>query len=177
MAMREIDLDFQPRRPGALTVVLLLAGMLLAVDAWLEVRALGEQQAEVESALAQARRRAERIETGRRDSQPENVFSAEEGKALRLAIDAIRVDWEGLYRAIDRAVGDDVALLAIRPSATGRAVQISGEARDMKAALAFVEALRGAPLAKVALLSHQIKQNDPQQPVIFEIAATWLTGS
>jgi len=117
------------------------------------------------------------MEAGRRDSQPENVFSAEESKALRIAIDAIRVDWEGLYRAIDQAVGDDVALLAVRPSSTGKAVQISGEARDMKAVLAFVEALRAAPLAKVSLLSHQIKQNDPQQPIIFEIAATWLTGS
>ena len=27
------------------------------------------------------------------------------------------------------------------------------------------------------LLSHQIKQSDPQQPILFEIAATWLTGS
>lgn len=175
--MREIDLDFQPRRPGALTIVLLVAGLLLGIDVWLDARALGEQLAEAELGLAQAKRRAERIETSRRDSQPENVFSAEENKALRLAIDAIRVDWEGLYRAIDQAVGEDVALLAIRPSATGKAVQISGEARDMKAALAFVEALRGAPLAKVALLSHQIKQSDPQQPIIFEIAATWLTGS
>lgn len=175
--MREIDLDFQPRRPGALTVVLLAAGLLLGGDAWLDFRALGEKLAEVESGLAQAKRRAERLEAGRRDSRPEHVFSAEEGKALRLAIDAIGVDWEGLYRAIDQAVGDDVALLAIRPSVTGRTVQISGEARDMKAALAFVEALRAAPLAKVALLSHQVRQNDPQQPIIFEIAATWLTGS
>ncbi len=175
--MREIDLDFQPRRPGALTTVLFIAGLLLVADAWLDARALGEKLAEAESGLAQAKRRAERIEAGRRDSQPEHVFSAEEGKALRLAIDAIRVDWEALYRVIDQAVGNDVALLAIRPSTTGRAVQISGEARDMKAVLAFVEALRAAPLAKVALLSHQIKQSDPQQPVIFEITATWLTGS
>ena len=56
-------------------------------------------------------------------------------------------------------------------------MQISGEARDLKAALAFVEALRREPFANVALLSHQIKQSDPQQPILFEIAATWLTGS
>jgi Tfp pilus assembly protein PilN len=175
--MREIDLDFQPRRPRALSVVLLAAGLLLGVDAWLDARALGAQLAELESGLAQAKHRAERIEAERRNSQPEHVFSADESKALRLAIDAIRVDWEGLYRAIDQAVGEDIALLAIRPSASGQAVQISGEARDMKAALAFVDALRVAPLAKIALLSHQVKQNDPQQPIIFEIAATWLTGS
>lgn len=175
--MREIQLDFQPRRPGLLSVVLLLAGLLLAGDAWIEDSALREKMAEVDGRLAQAKRRADRLEVGRRDSQPENVFSAEESKALRVAIGAIRVDWEALYRAIDSAVGEDVALLAIRPSVTGKAVQISGEARDMKAALAFVEALRAEPLAKVALLSHQVKQVDPQKPIIFEIAATWLTGS
>jgi hypothetical protein len=47
----------------------------------------------------------------------------------------------------------------------------------MATALAFVEALRRDPLDNAALLSHQIKQSDPQHPIIFEIAATWLTGS
>jgi len=96
---------------------------------------------------------------------------------LRQAIAAIRLDWEALYGSIDQAVSEEISLLAVRPSATGKAVQISGEARDLAAALAFVEALRRLPLANVALLSHQVKQNDPQHPIIFEIAATWLTGS
>ena len=113
----------------------------------------------------------------RRDSRPENVFSADESKALRQAISAIRIDWAQLYRSIDAATSEDISLLAIRPNAQGKSVQISGEARDLKAALAFVEALRREPLANAALVSHQIKQNDPQRPIIFEIAATWLTGS
>lgn len=175
--MREIDLDFQPRRPGALSIVLLLAGLLLGADVWLEYGGLRDQLEEVESRLHKAERRAERLDAGRRDSRPENVFTADESKALRQAIGAIRIDWEGLYRSIDQAVSEEVSLLAIRPSAAGKAVQISGEARNMAAALAFVEALRRAPLAQVVLLSHQVKQNDPQHPIIFEIAATWLTGS
>lgn len=175
--MRDLGLDFQPRRPGLLPVVLLLAGVLLCVDAWLEDRTLRSQQEEVEARLAQARRRAERIDAGRRDSRPETVFSAEESKALRQTIGLIRIDWEKLYRSIDAATSEDVSLLAIRPSAAGKAVQISGEARNMAAALAFVEALRREPLANAVLLSHQIKQSDPQQPITFEIAATWLTGS
>ncbi|NTV70191.1 MAG: hypothetical protein HGA71_08605 [Azonexaceae bacterium] len=175
--MRDLGLDFQPRRPGLLTVVLLLAGMVLCADAWLENRTLLSQQEEVEARLAQAKRRAERLDAGRRDSRPENVFSVEEGKTLRQTIGLIRIDWEKLYRSIDAATGEDIALLAIRPSAVGKTVQISGEARNIAAALAFVEALRREPLDKVVLLSHQIKQSDPQQPILFEIAATWLTGS
>jgi hypothetical protein len=126
--------------------------------------------------MAKAQRRADRLDLSRRDSRPENVFSADESKALRQAISAIRIDWAQLYRSIDAATSEDISLLAIRPNAQGRSVQLSGEARDLKAALAFV-ALRREPFANVALLSHQIKQNDPQRPIIFEIAATWLTGS
>jgi hypothetical protein len=175
--MRDLALDFQPRRPGLLTVVLLLAGVLLCADAWLENRALQSQQEEAEGKLAQAKRRAERIDAGRRDSQPENVFSADESKALRLTIGLIRIDWEKLYRSIDAATSEEISLLAIRPNATGKTVQISGEAHNMAAALAFVEALRREPLDNPVLLSHQIKQSDPQLPITFEIAATWLTGS
>ncbi len=175
--MREIMLDFQPRRPGLLALVLLLAGVLLCADAWLEETVLRERLNEVESRLAQSRQRADRLAAGRRDSRPENVFSAEESSALRQAIGAIRIDWETLYRSIDKAVSEEVSLLAIRPNVTGKSLQISGEARDLAAALAFVEALRQEPLAHVALLSHQIKQNDPQHPIVFEISATWLSGS
>lgn len=175
--MRDLGLDFQPRRPGLLTVVLLLAGLLLCADAWLEAGTLRGQLDEAESKLAQAKRRADRVDVSRRDSRPENVFSADESKALRQAIGAIRVDWEKLYRSIDEATTEEISLLAIRPNAPGKSVQISGEARDMKAVLAFVEALRREPLDNAALLSHQVKQNDPQRPINFEISATWLTGS
>lgn len=177
MLMREIDLDFQPRRPGLLAVVLLLAGLLLAADVWLEDSVLRGNLSEAKSRLEQAQRRAERLDAGRRNNRPENVFNADESKAMRQAISAIRVDWEALYHGIDQSVSEEVSLLAIRPSVTARSVQISGEARDMAAALAFVESLRREPLAQVVLLSHQIKQSDPQHPIVFEISATWLTGS
>lgn len=172
-----VDLDFQPRRPGPLSVVLLLAGVILCADQWIEYNRLREQRAETLGRREQAERRAARIDAGRRDSRPENVFSADENKALRQTLGVIRVDWAALTRHIERAVGADVALLAVRPNVSGRALQISGEARHMTAALAFVDALRAPPLADVVLVSHQIRQNDPQRPIVFEIAATWTTGS
>lgn len=72
--MRDFSLDFQPRRPGLLTVVLLLAGVLLCADAWLDAGALRSQLDDVEAQLAKAKRRADRIDLNRRDSRPENVF-------------------------------------------------------------------------------------------------------
>ena len=171
--MRDPGLDFQPRRPGLLALALFAAGLLLAADAWHEDAALREQLADAEQGLAQATHRAERGEQNRRDSRPENLFSGEDNKSIQGAVSAIRRDWEGLYRAIDQAAGKDVTLLAVRPDSAGKAVQINGEARNLGAALAFVDALRQGPLGQAVLQSHQIKQNDPERPVVFEIAATW----
>lgn len=174
--MREWQLDFQPRRPGLLSLTLLLAGLVLLGDAGLEARWLSDQQAALADSLFQARKRVDRQTLAQREAPPEQVFSADEVKALRAAVAAIGVDWEGLFHTIDGAVGKDVVLLAVRPNAVGKSVLISGEARDMKAVLAFVDTLRGSRLPQVALQSHQIRQNDPQHPIVFEVAATWLSG-
>ncbi len=168
------DLDFQPRRPGLLALCLLLAGGLLAADAAVEDRARRERLDDLSGQIAQAERRLEKRQNAERQRRPENVFSPEEAAALRQAYAAIGVDWERLFGTIDAAVSEDVALVAIRPSVSGKSVQISGEARHLNAALAFVEALRREPLSQVVLVSHQLKQTDPQHPYIFEIAAAWL---
>lgn len=175
--MRSVELDFQPRRAGLLPVILLITGAVLCADQWIDYDRLREQRGETLARLEQAQRRAARIDASQRDSRPENVFNAEESKALRQAIGAIRVDWTALGRHVEQAASADVALLAIRPAVAGRSLQISGEARHMAAALAFVEALRAPPLTDVVLLSHQVRQNDPQHPIVFEISATWTTGS
>jgi len=175
--MREPMLDFQPRRPRLMTLALVAAGIVLCLDAGLEYAALDERLSEVGGRLERATRQAERQAAARRDSRPEELFSAAEGKSLQQSDKAIRVDWEGLFSGIEQAVSEDVSLLAVRPDVAGKLVQISGEARNLAAALAFVEALKREPLSRVVLLSHQIRQSDPQRPVVFEIAATWTTAS
>ncbi|MBK7901075.1 MAG: PilN domain-containing protein [Azonexus sp.] len=109
----------------------------------------------------------------RRESRPENALAPEEAAAVNAALQAIAIDWERLFAAIDGATSEEVALTAIRPSVSQKSLHISGEAKDMAAVLAFVEALRRAPLAQVVLASHQVKQSDPQKPIVFEIGALW----
>jgi seryl-tRNA synthetase len=168
--MRDLGLDFQPRRLGLLPVVLLLAGGVLAVDAGLELKELGRQQEALAAQVQQAQRRADRQA---RDDKPGAALSSEQDKALRQAAASIAIDWEALYRHIDRATQEDVALLAIVPNVVSKSLQISGEARNLPAALAFVEALRRPPLTQATLLSHQTRNEDGQHPVVFEISATW----
>lgn len=174
--MRDSGLDFQPSRPGLLAVVLLLVAAILVADAAFEYRRLGELLDDAESRLAQNERRLERLRSSERQKQPEQLLNTEEKRSLEQAVAAIAVDWEVLYRRIDAASGDDVSLLAVAPNLSGSTVHISGEARDMKAALAFIESLRQSPLTRVVMVSHQIRQNDPQRPILFEISATWSTA-
>jgi hypothetical protein len=175
--MRNFALDFQPRRPGVLPLILLCAGCLLCADAWLGVRNRNEQLDDLQERIAQAQRLAQRLAVASRDAaQREATLPAEQNKALRQAAAAIRIDWEALYRHIDQATLEDIALLAVIPNAAKKTLQISGEARSMQVALKFIEALRRQPLSQVSLLSHKVKADDPQHPIVFEIAATWSTA-
>jgi hypothetical protein len=177
LLVRDPGLDFQPRRPSLLVGVLLLAAVVLGSDAVFEYTRLGEALGEAESRLAQSERRLERLRASERQEQPGQLLNPEENRSLQLAVSAITVDWEGLYRRIDAASGEEVSLLAVSPNLAGSTVHISGEARDMKAALAFVESLKQPPLVRVVLVSHQIRQSDPQRPVFFEISAAWSPAS
>lgn len=174
--MRNPDIDFQPRRPGLLGMALLLAGGVLCADTWYDWQGKREQLADLQAQMNQLEKRSKQLRrNGQPGNEPETALTAEQGKALRQAENTIRIDWEALYRHIDRATGEDLVLLGITPNTAAHTLQLSGEARNLPAILAFIEALRQAPLEQVALLSHKIKSDDPQRPISFEIAANWKT--
>jgi len=172
--MRELGLDFQPHRPGVLPVLLLCVASVLCADAWIELRDHNTRLADLQLQMSHAQRRADRLATTSREAaRREAALPAEQSKALQQAVAAIHLDWEALYRQIDQSTREDIALLAITPNAAAKSLQLSGEARNLQAVLGFVDALRQQPLSRVSLLSHKIKFDDPQHPIIFEIAATW----
>lgn len=176
--MRDLGVDFQPSRPRLLPIALLFTACVLCVDAWIELLDRETELTELQAQMSKAQRRAERLTLpgGPQSPGKQPPIPAEQAKALQLAAAAIGIDWEALFRRIDHAIQEDVALLAITPNATGKSLQISGEARNLKAVLGFVEALNQQPLSQASLLSHKVKVDDPHNPIIFEIAATWSPG-
>lgn len=82
--------------------------------------------------------------------------------------------WADLLGAIEAAPQQSVALLAIEPSAAKKAFRLTAEAKDSKAMLGYVEALRrDRRLESVVLVSHQLQEKAPGRPTRFQLQAAW----
>ncbi len=98
-----------------------------------------------------------------------------EMQKANLVMSEIDLPWEALFDSVEHASSEDVALLSFQPNPAGRTLRIGGEAKDIPAMLAFVSALeREAALKDVHLLRYEVKRDDPQQPVVFLLTASWI---
>jgi hypothetical protein len=104
--------------------------------------------------------------------------SPEELAAAAETVRRISMSWDGLFAALESASSDKVALLGVEPDPKSQTVVITGEGKDYAAALAYVVELRRAgPLARVHLVHHEMKRDDPLKPVAFSVAASWSDKS
>jgi hypothetical protein len=100
--------------------------------------------------------------------------SPEEVKVAKETVDRLGLPWAKLFGALEEAADDQVALLAIEPDAKSGKVMISGDSKDYLAALSYVLNLRrSTSLSDVQLVRHEVKKNDPQHAVSFQISAAW----
>ena len=68
----------------------------------------------------------------------------------------------------------DKSLKVKRGASRNRSVLIGGAARSLPAVFAYMERLeRSKRLRGVVLLSHEVKSNEPGQPVAFTLSAAW----
>ncbi len=96
--------------------------------------------------------------------------------AARQVLQELALPWNALLRDIEGAIGDHTALLSIEPDASRRQVRIGGEARRYGDALDFMHRLDSTPmLMTVHLLNHQVRDDVPERPVQFTMAAAWRT--
>ena len=88
----------------------------------------------------------------------------------------LKTPWSALFRSIEAAHGDEVALLSLQPDIARRSLSIVGEAKEYGDALAYVARLRNeAKLANAHLVGNEVKEDDPQRPVLFTVSANWKT--
>lgn len=175
--MRRLELDFQrkPAPMGGGGVVLLLVALMLGGKLFADYRQLSAEIEQGEAKLARLERLA-----GHKASRPSAKTTDSQGAEIKRAnevIDQLALPWDRLFAAVEEATGKDVALLSIQPDRRKGRVVIGGEAKDAAAMLDYLRRLNEADsLREVALLSHQIQQQDPQKPVRFNLSAKWIAG-
>ena len=193
--MQRLELDFVRRPPAAPAAGPLLLALAAAFTAnlmlnWGETRAavreketriaalmrvsvertLGPSVAGVERAPGAFARAA----AGRVPGTLAQPPSAEELAAAAETVRRISLSWDGLFAALEAASNDKIALLGVEPDPKSQTVLITGEGKDYAAALAYVVDLRRAgPLARVHLVHHETKRDDPQKAIAFSVAASW----
>ena len=172
MSAPTVMIDFAgPRaRVTPLGVVLLVLGAAVAAGTYAEYRLLTERRAGLELKL-EAANRHNRHEPG---ADARSVGFAE--AAGRMAAE-LGTPWTALLAELEAASRDtsgQVAVLSIEPDHAKHNVHLTGEAKDLPLALAYVERLQASRLLRYPMLdSHELKTDDPQHPVRFAMTAEW----
>lgn len=150
----------------------LVAGLLLANYVYLDVQVSSVQSQLDEAKGQQAARK------GKRGASVGDERQNAELANTRQIVVSLNRPWERLFVAIEASTNSDVTLLDITPNPQGGDVHVSGDARNFKSVLAFVQALKeqGAAtqdLSQVYLASHQVQEQDPLRTIRFEVNASW----
>ena len=173
--MRALRLDYCSTQAAAGTgTVLLGIGVAVLMVTVFRVQALEEEVAKWGAKVTETTRLVKQAPADK--TRAERGDSAQE---VALANDVLRrlaLPWDTLFAAIESARSRNVGLLSIEPDAAKSSVRIAAEAKSADDMLEYVRRLQGAaPLSGVTLANHQIKRDDPRQPVRFTLIATWAT--
>lgn len=167
-----VTLDFAHARPRVtlLGIVLLALGAAVAAGAYGEYRLLQSRRAGLELKLEAVRGRS------RHDPIADARAAGFAEAAARMASE-LGTPWTKLLAELEGASSESVgkvAVLSIEPDSEKHSVHITGEAKDLPLALAYVERLQGSSLLRYPMLdSHEVRNDDAQHPVRFAMTAEW----
>ena len=173
--MPPLVIDYQDRRQGLRLGWLILGiAVLLSLDAaytrWTLEREVGALEVHLQGKTRTVSSSSPQDE---KSAKPLDVERGEAEEVMR----QLATPWETLFRSIERAYIDEVALLGVQPDAQRRSVTITGEAKEYGDILTYVTRLRGeAPFADVYLVGNEVKESDPHRPLLFTVAAQWKAG-
>lgn len=178
--MRSLNLNFPDGGQEARSAgfIVLLLGIAALTGVLYQFKAAIEEVAYWDLRIAGMDRRTQRKTLPQGAPTPGGREIKQEIKRANAVLSEIDLPWEALFDSVEYATNHDVALLSFQPDASGHTMLIGGEAKNMLALLDFVGALEREPVLKDAyLLKYEIKREDPQQPVIFSLTASWIETS
>lgn len=166
--MRSVQLNFVAHSPkrGGWPLALLVFAALAAWQYW-QNQQLNHRVEKLRDQVADLHHRTEMTRLARQGAT-EDLTKNLRGVSNRA--------WATLLDAIESVQAKKVALLVLEPDATNGKLRVTAEAKDVTAMLDYLKQLQQQPgLRDVVLLSQQVNEDDPQQPVRFVVGAQWQT--
>jgi hypothetical protein len=169
-----IQLDFAGGRRGPTLAggILLAFGVVAAVMVLLEYRSIGEHRAGLELRLAALTRAQDPAA-----SKAESLADARAGLSVQQAALDLATPWTLLLSELEQASKDtqgQVAVLGVEPDHAKHNVRVTAEARNLSLALAYVQRLQASHSLEYPMLDrHEIRADDAQHPVRFELTGAW----
>ena len=167
--MRPLWLDYQRdapgrRRPG---LVLLIFSVLLTAVLLTQYFTIAQELSKTGQRVSQLRHGADH----QRMAVDANASATDAaGQRSPAAISTTR--WESLFSTLENASNDSMTLLSLEPGQ--REISIKGEAKDLAAAMDYVQRLQSATvLTHPHLTESQVVKEHPQHPVRFTLLAEW----
>jgi predicted nuclease with TOPRIM domain len=175
---QQLDLDFiqtpffSLTRFSWLSLFLLVTSLIVTFFTWQTYQAKRIDYLRFEAKLAEINQQQQQrklpIKQAKVSIQPEQL------KQLQETVNALGIPWNELFEAIEQADGKDIALLSVEPNSQKQQVVVTGEAKNLQVALAYIAQLESQPaLSQVFLQKHSIDEVNVSKPVSFTIFAKW----
>ncbi len=174
---QQIDLDFIQTPFLSLTrfswfsLFLLVASLVLALFTWQTYQTKRVEHLELEAKLTEANQQQQQklpVKQVPVSIQPEQL------KQMQETVNALAVPWNALFEAIEQSDQKDIAILSLEPNSQKQQVVMTGEAKNLQVALAYITQLENQPaLSQVFLQKHSIDEANVSKPVSFTIFAKW----
>jgi hypothetical protein len=168
-----IEMDFvgssrRVRWPGLL--LLLLSAVSVGMVIY-EYHLAAQRRAGLEYRIAALMR-------ARKPEAPEDAaLNAKVAVSAERAAQDLATPWTLLLAELEQASKDSqgqVALLGVEPDHAKHSVRVTAEARTLELALNYVQRLQSSRSLEYPMLDrHEIRADDPQRPVRFELTGQW----
>ena len=167
--MRRPELDFlheTPRLPQ-LAWLLFAAGIALAVLSMY-------RYVKAEQALAGERAIAASLTAKRPASKVERLIRPNLAEVATSDREQLDTPWDALFVRLEQNHPKGIALVSLEANGRKREATLTVEAKKPDVMLDYVEKLRNQHgLAAVVLSSHEVRIDDPQQPLRFVVRLRW----
>jgi hypothetical protein len=163
---------FSLSRWSALGVVVLLSSLMMAVFTWQLYNTASLEKNALSLKLSQMNRQSAHKEAPlpvvKSDISPEQM------QQVQTTVWALILPWNELLQGIEKSDTQDIALLNLEPNSKKQQVSISGEAKNLQAALNYIQKLEAqSMLDKVYLQKYSIDEANLFKPVKFTLSAQW----